>query len=472
VTTVTKYKVLLETQQKIYSLKKKFNNDVRSLVTAKKNLANIHATKKSQLSTLEKVAAGFGPDENHSLQLSEKLVHEMQSPRIHSDLLSLLSYPTTGVENEVSEAFIRQIVDGIHSLKKKMRQDILMFDESVITLCEEKVDLDVQLKILEMHLVTIQKEMIILSQFEEEEEKRTEEVYSFLKSKHCIQTEIAKINSEIENLIFDIKIVETRIQEVSSIFLISIAESHHYEFLRNVFKRENPDDTYEMDETCSKDLYTKAMEDGAKRIRLESEVESMKNKINSLKITYGKLNERFVEVDADYSHHHQQLEQLQRQKLQRLNEIDVLAILNFDQIKNLTNDQHLNDFEDSLIVNAQTLSELVNRIEELTKDTVQQRERHELNKQHLQRLHVDINHMNQNVTKLHQLIKETMLSKFGASINLDVLEEALAKKLVSQMSFIPLEIQKNLETELFPVKKKLDNLVDQRASRLMENTKR
>lgn len=63
-------------------------------------------------------------------------------------------------------------------------------------------------------------------------------------------------------------------------------------------------------------------------------------------------------------------------------------------------------------------------------------------------MNVDINHMNNQISKLKADIVDLMLIKFGRKVNIDELEESILKRLVQDLRFALLKFGEDYEREL------------------------
>lgn len=392
----------------------------------------------------------------------------------------------------------------------KMIKDIVEFDEEVAQLSDEKIQLQLDLKFIELHLLTLHREILVLKTFEKEENIKSNVAFELLKEKSLVQTNMNKITAEMEEKVVEIRTLEGEVKQLVSTFLTTIAENKYYDFLKKIFKKKyRPPKvkTDDSDESCSSEsasdsdeeedksldskefnivklnenicpegcdryLYDKTFEKRAERYDLELIIADKRREIEALKKRYDGLGKRISKVDQNYGKAQRDLECLQREKQLQLNKIETVVVLRLSQLQNFNSDDVMESMDESLVLSSDLLTQLYSRIGELTKETSHQKSRHEQNKIHLQRLAIDICYMSQLVAQLEQEIEEAVLRKFGVKVDLDELEEALVKKLVAEMNFIPFELQKKLDRKLVVLQKKLEESVDMYAARLVENTKR
>lgn len=75
-------------------------------------------------------------------------------------------------------------------IEKEMEMKIEAFDREVEDLSHLKLRVNVEAKFLELHLLTLQQELIVLKDFEDADEEVSNRVLNSLKDKHDMQKKV------------------------------------------------------------------------------------------------------------------------------------------------------------------------------------------------------------------------------------------------------------------------------------------
>ncbi|CAG9858658.1 unnamed protein product [Phyllotreta striolata] len=120
------------------------------------------------------------------------------------------------------------------------------------------------------------------------------------------------------------------------------------------------------------------------------------------------------------------LEVYQKERQDLLNQIKCTVVLNLDQIQNYN--PETDEISNFLVFSKSKLSQLYKRVGVLEYENLQQKTKYETYLKHLTRMKRDITYMDKKIKHLLRKIQLSMYEKFGKSVELKELEEALAKK--------------------------------------------
>ncbi|KAL0267585.1 UNVERIFIED_CONTAM: hypothetical protein PYX00_009818 [Menopon gallinae] len=393
---------------------------------------------------------------------------------------------------------------------EQMEKDIKKYDNDIYELKEEKCRVEVDVKFLQLYLLTVHQEVLILKKFEAQEEVKENRLFEKLMEKNEIQKRLNEINSRIEARNREVRRCEEEIKNLVTSYYATITDNKFYDYLRRIFKKKyrppkvKSDDSdsesesesssssdeedaksidskdmapIRLDESicppgCDPGLYDLTFKQRAERHMLELAIVEEKRLIEGHKKDYDQLAKKIKKVEVQYNECQNDLEEYVREKQRNLNEVETVVILRMNQIQNLKTEKELEKLSDSIVISAKKLTNLYKRVTELNKETFIEKQRHNKNRQHLMRMKIDVTYMKDVIQKLKTEIDETMIRKFGVKVDIDDIEESLLKRLVADMHSIVLELEKNLKQQQRPLREKLSEREETYANKLQENTER
>nr|CAD7399612.1 unnamed protein product [Timema cristinae] len=395
----------------------------------------------------------------------------------------------------------------IRNSKKQFQQDehirdinesVKQFDEHIDFLINTKIEVEVKAKFLEIHLLKLEQELCILKDFEEAENEISERVDSNVNEKHDIHVHLTNTQSKIESRTRKVDTLLESERQIQVNFQETIADNKFADFLKKIFKKKykepralNLDDSDEestasddtsteeeddvasiesgdigpikLDESecpegCDRELYQTTFNLRDQRHKIEHDVTEEKREMEGLKKEFDTVSKRLKTVEVALKESQEELEAFQRKKQQKLNEVDCVVQINLDQIQNIDGERGFLHFKDTLIFSKKALTQIQARPKELERERRQLKEWHQLNRKHLHRLNSDCLNMQAEIARLNQEIKECMENKFGGVIELDVVEEALLRRLIADMkshiSDMKRDYQIHLKAKHYLVKEK------------------
>lgn len=393
---------------------------------------------------------------------------------------------------------------------EEMERDIKKYDNDIHELKEKKCKVEVDVKFLQLYLLTVHQEVLILKKFEAQEEEKENKLFEKLLEKHEIQKKLNEINSRIEGRNREVRRCEEEIKNLVTSYYASIADNKFYDFLRRIFKKkyrppkmktDDSDSDSESDSSssseeedaksldskdlgpirldesvcppgCDPNLYNMTFKQRAARHALELAINEEKRLIEGHKKDYELLTKKIKVVEIEYKQCQNDLEEYLREKQRNLNEVETVVVLKMNQIQNLKSEKELDKLSDSIVFSAKKLSNLYKRVAELNKETTVEKQKHNKNRQHLSRMKIDVKYMRDVIQKLKKEIDDTMLRKFGTKVDMDDIEESLLKRLVADMHSIVLGLEKFLNQLQRSLREKLSEREETYANKLQENTER
>ncbi|CAG2058060.1 unnamed protein product [Timema podura] len=381
---------------------------------------------------------------------------------------------------------------------RDINESVKQFDEHVAFLINTKIEVEVKAKFLEIHLLKLEQELCILKDFEVAENEISERVDSNVNEKHDIHVHLANIQSKIESRTTKVDTLLESERQIQVHFQETIADNKFADFLKKIFKKKykepralNLDDSDEestasddtsteeeddvasiesgeigpikLDESecpegCDTELYQMTFNLRDQRHKIEHNVTEEKREMEVLKKEFETVSKRLKTVEIALKESQEELEAFQRKKQQKLNEVDCVVQISLDQIQNIDGEHGFLHIKDTLIFSKKALSQIQARPKELERERGQLKEWHQLNRKHLHRLNSDCLNMQAEIAHLNQEIKECMENKFGGVIELDVVEEALLRRLIADMkshiSDMKRDYQIHLKAKHYLVKEK------------------
>ncbi|XP_049835089.1 cilia- and flagella-associated protein 44-like [Schistocerca gregaria] len=585
VTTVKKYDELLSCREKLYYIKKDYNDKLYALRNSKVELINrikhLHRYIKNIHTEIPDDMIKFPPpvpainediefperefelkegeSETHTVPQETQVVDEVNATSTTNEVLDitfeiLLTEDNEAARTESSSSSLANLMSRCYTMstqydiakvtelqdddkqstsveeefksfresRKVFEQEQIIrgiydslneFDESVRKLQEEKINVEVDAKLMELHVLTLHHELIIIKKFEATEDALSNKV----SAKHAenieaqnkiqqLQTNIDFRKKEIDNL------MEKEAQLLSTLNE-ALVDEPFADFLRKIYKKkykapkvkeddesdeesstseESSEDEDEdlgsiesgeigpikLDETicpegCNRNNYDLAFQLRAKRYAIEQDVAEEKKMIELLRKETESSQKKLKADEAMLKEVQIELEKFQREKQRRLNEVEATVILRLNQL------QYFNDLrapfqklDDKLLFLNLTLKKLYNRVGELRMETLEQKERHRKDKEHHKRMSSDCRQMALDAESLKIEIGEAMLQKFGRKLNLKHLAEAILKKHISEMRSSVNKLRQEYDRKVFKMQTEVQERVEALSRIIQQNTEK
>ncbi|XP_044627520.1 cilia- and flagella-associated protein 44 isoform X1 [Equus asinus] len=369
-------------------------------------------------------------------------------------------------------------------LTNRIKELIVTFDAELRLLRHQKLKLDTQMKLSDLHHVTLFQEILLLKNFEKQENILQERVNSLDKEEQDLQWKINETLKEMEEKKNEVTRLQDQEKALYAGFQAALGENNKFaNFLMKVLKKrikrskkkevegdadedEDSDESSEEESSlesdedesgsedevfddsicptnCDTGLFELALQLREKRLDIEEALVEEKKTIDNLKKEYDTMSKKVKIVGTNLNAAEEALEAYQREKQQRLNELLVVIPLKLHQIEYVVFGEIPTDLSGTLVFSNHSLGRLQERIVQLQEENSKQQK---LNKEYRERrkqLIREKREMAKNINQMEETVRQLMISKFGRVINLEALqtlsvnttlEELKIKKLRKELS--------------------------------------
>lgn len=380
--------------------------------------------------------------------------------------------------DEVKHLYMQQY------LCNRIKELIVTFDAELHLLRHRKLKLDTKMKLSDLHHVTLFQEMLLLKNFEKQENILQERVNSLDKEEQDLQWKINETLKEMEEKKNEITKLQEQEKALYAGFQSALGENNKFaNFLMKVLKKKikrakkkevegDADEDEESEESseeesslesdedasgseddvfddsicptnCDVSLFELALQLREKRLDIEEALVEEKKIVDNLKKEYDTCSKKVKVVATNLNAAEEALEAYQREKQQRLNELLVVIPLKLHQIEYVIFGEVPNDLSGTLVFSNHSLGKLQERIIQLQEENAKQQK---LNRECRERRKVLIREkreMAKTIHKMEETVRDLMISKFGRVIDLEALqtlsvnttlEELKIKKLRKELS--------------------------------------
>uniref|UniRef100_A0A8D2C9B5 Cilia and flagella associated protein 44 n=1 Tax=Sus scrofa TaxID=9823 RepID=A0A8D2C9B5_PIG len=348
-------------------------------------------------------------------------------------------------------------------LINRIKELIVTFDAELRLLRHQKLKLDTQMKLSDLHHVTLFQEMLLLKNFEKQENILQERVNSLDKEEQDMQWKINETLKEMEEKKNEVAKLQDQEKALYAGFQAALGENNKFaNFLMKVLKKRikrvkkkevegNAEEDEESDESseeesslesdeeesgseddvfddsicptnCDIGLFELALQLREKRLDIEEALVEEKKVIDNLKKEYDALSKKVKIVATNLNAAEEALEAYQREKQQQLNELLVVIPLKLHQIEHVVYGEIPSDLSGTLVFSNHSLGRLQERIIQLQEENSKQQK---LNKEYRERrkqLIREKREMAKTIQKMEETVSQLMISKFGRVINLEALQ--------------------------------------------------
>ncbi|KAM4888299.1 cilia- and flagella-associated protein 44 isoform 3-T3 [Thomomys bottae] len=359
--------------------------------------------------------------------------------------------------DEVKHLYMQQY------LSDRIQELITTFDAELHLLRHQKLKLDTQMKLSDLHHVTLFQEMLLLKNFEKQENILQERVNFLDKEEQDMQWKINETLKEMDEKKNEINTLLEQEKALYVGFQTALGENNKFaNFLMKVLKKKikrakkkevegdadedeesesssEDESSLESDEdesgsedevfddsicptNCNPALFELALQLREKRLDIEEALVEEKKIVDNLKKEYDTLSKKVKVVGANLNAAEAALEAYQREKQQRLNELLVAIPLKLHQIEYVVLGEIPNDLSGTLVFSNHSLENLQKRIVQLQDENNKQ---HKLNKECRERRKMLIREkreMSKTIHEMEETVRQLMISKFGRVIDLEALQ--------------------------------------------------
>ncbi|XP_061887395.1 cilia- and flagella-associated protein 44-like [Entelurus aequoreus] len=362
------------------------------------------------------------------------------------------------------------------SLLEKMESSVHQFDKEHL-MCLKKVQmLDWKLKLGDLHQLTLYQELLLLKEVDKSEKALQEKLNMHLKEENNLMSKLEECREELEFKHRDIAKVQERDRAVSKAFRASLGDDKKFEeYLLKVFKKkikrakqkepvgntegdhdsgedfddyENWDDdddeedwdapegeaaVEECPQDCDPKLFEHVLQLRERRLDLEERLAEEKKRADVLERECDTLIKKLKLVQNSRKAAEENLEKVNREKQQKMNQLDVVVPLRLHQIEFDINGPLPLDLSRALVLNRKELQHLQERVVQLEVEKSQQREVYSQARQQYARLVQERKDMNAEIQMLEKQCNQLMMRRFGREVDLEVLQTLSGNRSVEEL---------------------------------------
>uniref|UniRef100_A0A8C9DMX2 Cilia- and flagella-associated protein 44 n=1 Tax=Prolemur simus TaxID=1328070 RepID=A0A8C9DMX2_PROSS len=359
--------------------------------------------------------------------------------------------------DEIKHVYMQQY------LINRIKELIVTFDAELRVLRHQKLKLDIQIKLSDLHHVTLFQEMLLLKNFEKQENILQERVNSSDKEEQFMQWKINETLKEMEEKKNEISKLQDQEKALYAGFQAAIGENNKFaNFLMKVLKKKikrvkkkevegDADEDEESEESseeesslesdedesgseddvfddsicptnCDVGLFEMALQLREKRLDIEEALVEEKKIVDNLKKEYDTLSKKVKIVATNLNAAEEALEAYQREKQRRLNELLVVIPLKLHQIEYVVLGEIPSDLSGTLVFSNQSLGRLQERIVQLHEENSKQQKLNKEWRERRKQLAQEKREMTKTINKMEETVRQLMISKFGRAIDLEALQ--------------------------------------------------
>ncbi|XP_041693955.1 cilia- and flagella-associated protein 44 isoform X1 [Coregonus clupeaformis] len=381
----------------------------------------------------------------------------------------------TELEEEMREVEEIRLLYEEDSLLEQMSSSVWQFDAELCLLRHEKLWLDIQMKLADLRHVTLFQELLLLKEFEKRENSLQERLNACVEEEEDLRSKLEECKQALELKRRDISKLQERERAIAATFQGSLGENNKFaDFLTRVFKKkikrvkkkekvgndeEQEDSDEESDEesdwdddeddsgsesggplddsvcppNCDSELFENTVQLRERRLDLEELLVEEKKIADNLRKECDSLVKKEKVVHGSLKAAEGDLELFNREKQQKLNELDVVVPLRLHQIEFMSNGVVPCSLAPALVLNTVALGGLQERIKELQVEKSEQRDLYrQARQQHVQLIH-DRNDMEAKIQSLEARCEQLMLMKFGKVVDLEALQTLSGNRNLEEM---------------------------------------
>ncbi|KAJ8413173.1 hypothetical protein AAFF_G00091690 [Aldrovandia affinis] len=381
----------------------------------------------------------------------------------------------TELEEEMKKVQEIRLLYQQEELLSQMKEAMWHFDAELLILRHEKEASDAQMKLADLRHITLFQELLLLKDFEKRENTLQERLTSRMKEESQILAKWEECKKQLEVRQQSVVKLQQREKTLHASFQASLGDNNKFaDYLTKVFKKkvkrvkkkektgeeeeqgdsdEDSDEESDWDEeesdeesendcllddsvcppSCDPELFENTLQLRGLKLDLEELLVEERKICDNLKKECDALAKKEKIVQNCLKAAEGDLELFDREKQQKLNELDVVIPLRLHQIEFLNNGVLPSDLSDALVLNTKTLLSLQDRIRQLL---VERSEQGELYRQarhrHFQLIH-DRKDMETRIHELEERCGAMMMAKFGRLVDLEALQTLSGNRVVEDL---------------------------------------
>ncbi|XP_077352720.1 cilia- and flagella-associated protein 44-like isoform X2 [Festucalex cinctus] len=450
-------------------------------------------------------------DQGGGVSLLQQLENEMERMEEVSDM-SVLSTAAEEQDEEpkgdeaaqLSKEKESKLLDMQDSLLEKMESMVTQFDKEHMMCLQKALMLDWRLKLGNLRQLTLNQELLLLKEVDQSEKILQEKLDTRVKEENNVMYKLEECKEALELKYKAITKVKEKEKAVTKAFQASLGDDKTFEeYLTKVFKRkikrtkkehsgeeeeeedfdnyENWDDDDDDDwdaldgeaaaeecpPGCEPKLFEHILQLRERRLDLEELLTEEKKSVDVLERECDSLVKKLKSVKISRKAAEDDLEQANREKQHKMNQLDVVVPLKLHQIEFDIAVQVPSDLSPALVLSRTELKRLQERVNQLEIEKHQQTDVYNQARQQHIRLLQERKDMNTEIQLLEKLCNQLMMRKFGREVDLEVLQTLSGNRTVEELK------QEKLLQEVAYAKdiKQWDVKVEKARQALMEMTR-
>ncbi|XP_062269281.1 cilia- and flagella-associated protein 44 [Platichthys flesus] len=378
----------------------------------------------------------------------------------------------TELEEELGREEEIRLLEEQDSLLEQMETSVCQFDAELLQLRHQRIHLDLKLTLADLHQLKLYQELLLLKELETKESSLQEKFDACIREENSIMSDLEECKEQLQLKQRDMVKLQEREKALRSALRASLGDNNKFlEFLTKVFEKkikrvkkkepreddvdsdeesdeddwddDDDDDDYDSEEGalddsvcppgCDPQMFEYTLQLRERRLDLEEMlaedkkcVEALKDECSALvkKEKLGKSSRKIVDDD---------LELVNREKRQRMNELDVVVPLRLHQIEFVVDGSVPSDLSEGLVVDRAELARLGQRIKQLQVEKAHQRDLKVQARHHHSKLLRECKDMKAQGLELEMECNKLMMMKCGRLVNLEVLQTLSGNRVLEEL---------------------------------------
>ncbi|XP_051907851.1 cilia- and flagella-associated protein 44-like isoform X2 [Hippocampus zosterae] len=370
---------------------------------------------------------------------------------------------------ELSELKESKLLSMQESILEKMESMVARFDKEHSTCLQKAQMLDWRLKLGHLRRLTLYQELLLLQEVDKREEILQEKLDARVKEENNLLSKLEECKEALELKRKAVRKAREKEKAVTKAFQASLGDCKNYEeYVTKVFKRkpkrvkkteepgegEDDFDDYEnwdgdddddwdaldgeaATDECPPGLESKLFEHilqlRERRLDLEELLTEEKKSADVLERERDGLVKKLNSVKITRQAAEDDLEQVNREKQQKMNQLHVVVPLKLHQIEFDITVQVPSDHSPALVLNGTELRRLRERVQQLEVEKRQQTEVYNQARQQHIKLIQERKDMNVEIQLLEKRCNQLMMRRFGREVDLEVLQTLSGNRTVEEL---------------------------------------
>ncbi|KAM9841110.1 cilia- and flagella-associated protein 44 [Aulostomus maculatus] len=386
---------------------------------------------------------------------------------------SLLALDEGAERSQLEEELLKEkeihLLHMQDSVVDEMKTSVCQFDLELL-LCYHKVKkLNCQLKLADLHRLTLDQELLLLKEVDKREDSLQEKLNKREKEENSVMSKLDECHEELALKRRAIVKVQEREKSLAAAFQASLGDDNKFEeFLTKVFKKkikrvekdqrgsqeeeesdensdevdwDDEDDDYgdsdadddrdqegaALDDSvcppgCDPELFENTLQLRERRLDLEELLVEEKRHAEALQKECDILLKKKKMLESHRREAEDELELVNREKQQKMNELDVVVPLRLHQIELINNGSVPSDLRSALVLTRTELNRLQERVTQLQAEKTQQKQVYCQARQQHFRFIRESKDMEAEIKELEKQSNQLMTMKFGRKVNVEALQ--------------------------------------------------